>query len=493
MGQAPEHLEQAGDAQGVVQHGSLSLGKGSVAGVGVGHDGLGLVDQIGELLITLQQVFLVILRISFNSCDPRGGLSVVSVVVAQHFLAQEVDGIAEVGAPAILQDGVHLHVTDFLVEGGDVGADVQHDEVIAEAVGEALLQDGGGIQSIGIAALDVVVAVDRERDADGAQLVHGLLLQVRDIAVVGTQALHGLAVVSFAVQAHLLGHQSGVLLTLGVVADAGHGVEVVLALQGVDLVGAGVVVHQVQALVEALTESVIRHSLVPVLIQVAVLILTLEVQVHLVAELGGALLAQVCVVSVVGVAGDGGQVGLGQVDVVHFAGLIQLQADGQVADHLDGVVLKAGALVGSIVVGVGDEALGVALDELLHQVRTIVPHGGVIAGTEALHAQLLDQILGSGVEAVVGNHGVKVGAGAGAGEHQRVIIGSFHADTGSQHILVGHVSGSVALVLGQVVVIGSAHHSLGGHGGVESLVLESVQDPLKAHQEAKGKLSTSGK
>ncbi len=44
-----------------------------------------------------------------------------------------------------------------------------------------------------------------------------------------------------------------------------------------------------------------------------------------------------------------------------FAGLIQLQADGQVADHLDGVVLKAGALVGSIVVGVGDEALGVAL------------------------------------------------------------------------------------------------------------------------------------
>ena len=147
------------------------------------------------------------------------------------------------------------------------------------------------------------------------------------------------------------------------------------------------------------------------------------------------------------------------------------------------MVLKAGALVGSIVVGVGDEALGVALDELLHQVRTIVPHGGVIAGTEALHAQLLDQILGSGVEAVVGNHGVKVGAGAGAGEHQRVIIGSFHADTGSQHILVGHVSGSVALVLGQVVVIGSAHHSLGGHGGVESLVLESVQDPLKAHQE----------
>ena len=34
--------------RGVVQHGSLSLGKGSVAGVGVGHDGLGLVDQIGE-------------------------------------------------------------------------------------------------------------------------------------------------------------------------------------------------------------------------------------------------------------------------------------------------------------------------------------------------------------------------------------------------------------------------------------------------------------
>ena len=110
---------------------------------------------------------------------------------------------------------------------------------------------------------------------------------------------------------------------------------------------------------------------------------------HLEAELGGALLAQELVVLVVGVGGDGGQVGLGQVDVIDFAVLVQLQAHGQVGDHGDGVMLETGAVVCGVVVG-WDEALGVLLDVLLDEVRTIVPHGGVVAGAEAIDAQLVE-------------------------------------------------------------------------------------------------------
>ena len=189
---------------------------------------------------------------------------------------------------------------------------------------------------------------------------------------------------------------------------------------------------------------------------------------------------------VVGVGGDGGQVGLGQVDVIDFAVLVQLQAHGQVGDHGDGVMLETGAVVCGVVVGVGDEALGVLLDVLLDEVRTIVPHGGVVAGAEAIDAQLVDEVLRGGVEAVVGNDSVEVGAGVLAGEDQSVVVRCLDADTGSQHILVGHVSSSVALVLGQVVVLGSAHDGLRRHGGVESLVLEGVQDPLKTHEEVLG-------
>ena len=50
-----------------------------------------------------------------------------------------------------------------------------------------------------------------------------------------------------------------------------------------------------------------------VLVSSTVLILALEVQVHLEAELGGALLAQELVVLVVGVGGDGGDGALGHV------------------------------------------------------------------------------------------------------------------------------------------------------------------------------------
>ena len=55
---------------------------------------------------------------------------------------KEVDGIAEVSTPAHVGEALQLGCHDFLHGGGHEGVDIQHDEVIAEAVGEALLQHG---------------------------------------------------------------------------------------------------------------------------------------------------------------------------------------------------------------------------------------------------------------------------------------------------------------------------------------------------------------
>ena len=401
----------------------------------------------------------------------------------QDLLTNEVDRIAVVSAPAVDDEALQLRITDFLSDGGDVGLDVQHDEVIAEAVGEALLQNRCGIQSGGGTSDDVVSSVDGEGDADGAQLVHGLLLQVSNVAVVRTQADHGLAVVSLAVEAHLLGHQGGVLLALGVIADTRHGVVVVLALQGVDLVGTGIVVGQIQALVEALTEGSVGNCLVPVVVGGAVLVVLLVVEVHLVAELLGTLLTQLSIVLAVGISLDGGQGALAHIHLVQLTVLVQLESNGAVADHGDGEAVEAGYIVCTKVVGVGDVALGVLADELLHHIGTIVPHVGVIAGTEALNAQLVDQILRGGVEAGVGSNGIEVGAGILAGEDQGVVVRSLNAHACIQHILVGQLGSSVAHIAGLLIVISSTGQGLVGHGGVVGLVLGCVQHPLQTHEE----------
>ena len=484
MGQAPGHIVDGGEDQILLQEVGLSLCEGSVACIGVVDDGAALVDQVGELLVGSHQILLVIGgTVLGDALDVGHVAAVVSVVVVDDDLGQEVDGIAEVSAPAHVDEALQLGCHDLLHGGGDEGLDVQHDEVIAEAVGEALLQDGRAVQSGGGTGQDIVRAVHREGDADGAQLVHGLLLQVGDVAVVGAQTLHGLAIILLAVQTQLLGDQAGVIGAVGGVAQAAHGKEVVLALQRVDGVVASVELGQLQTLGEALAECLVGDGLVPVLIGGAVGLALVVVEDEAVAELLGALLAQLLVEHVGRIGLDGGDAALAQIDLVQLTVLVQLQADGAIGDHGDGQALKA-ADVGCIVVaGVGDIALGVALDILLDDVRAIVPHGGVVAAAEALDAQLVEQGRSDGVEAVVSRHGVEVRAGILAGEDQSVVIGSLDADTGSQHVLIGHVGSSVAGCLGLLVVIGSAHDGIVGHGGVVGLILIGVHDPLEADQE----------
>ncbi|MFR6475123.1 MAG: hypothetical protein ACLUOL_07710 [Faecalibacterium sp.] len=121
---------------------------------------------------------------------------------------------------------------------GNIGAEVQLDEVVAEAVGEALLQNGGVVLSHRVAGHEEEGALT-EGDADGGQLIHGLLLESCDGVGGGlAQMDHGLTVILLAVDAQLLGHKVNIIGAFGVVADALHGVVVVLTLRGVDLVEA---------------------------------------------------------------------------------------------------------------------------------------------------------------------------------------------------------------------------------------------------------------
>ena len=216
MGQGPCDVVIGGADQHVLQQIGLSLGEGLVAGVGVVDDGVGGIDQIGVLLESVHQILLVVGRSLSHPGDVGVVVRVESVVVVEGLLTEEVDGVAEVGAPAVDDKALELRSAHLLRQAGNVGLDVQLDEVVAEAVGEALLQDGGVVQCGGAAGDDEVGSLDGEGDADGAQLLHGLLLQGRDVAAVGTQADHGLAVVLLGVEAHLLGHQSGVLSALRV-------------------------------------------------------------------------------------------------------------------------------------------------------------------------------------------------------------------------------------------------------------------------------------
>ena len=234
MGQSPGNLEVAGAGQNVVQHAGLSLCEGSVAGIGIINDGLCGVDQIGELLVAGHQILLPVSGAGLHDLGDVGVVpAVVGVVVVQDLLTNEVDGIAEVSAPAVDNEALQLRIADFLSEGRNKGLDVQHDEVIAEAVGEALLQHGCVVQSGGVGGDDVVSSVDREGNADGAQLVHGLLLQVSDVAVVGAQTLHGLAIILLAVQTQLLSDQAGVIGAMGGVIGSLQAMEAIKYITGV--------------------------------------------------------------------------------------------------------------------------------------------------------------------------------------------------------------------------------------------------------------------
>ena len=229
----------------------------------------------------------------------------------------------------------------------------------------------------------------------------------------------------------------------------------------------------------------VGDSLVPVVVGGAVRVLTVPVEVALVAELLGGSLNHLVVILVVGIAQDGGSRSLSQIDLIDLTSIVQLIAHQHVIDHTNGDRVEARFLISVVVVGVLHQDLGVVLDVLGAQVSAVVPQSLVGDTLVALNtADLVQLALCQREQASAGSDGVEEGAGHGAGVHDGVVVRSSDADTVVQHVLVGQLLSFLRVHLhGVFVVISSLDDVAIGHRGVAVLVLGRVQHPLQTDQE----------
>ncbi len=228
----------------MLNHKGLSLSVGFIAGIQIIGNLVGLSHHFRELIVDGNQLRRI--RLS-QVVDVGIVCGIVGVVIAIGLLEQVVLRIAVVSAPAIDIDGGQLRSTDFLCQRGDIGADVQDYVVLAEIVFKDLFQNDGSIQLALVVGRDIIVNGDGEGNALRSQLGHCLLL------ILGAQIrieFHGSFAVGLA-QAQVLNDQICVVRAIRGIAQAGHGVGVVLTLHGVDGVIAPIIIRHVQRIVPA--------------------------------------------------------------------------------------------------------------------------------------------------------------------------------------------------------------------------------------------------
>ncbi len=202
---------------------------------------------------------------------------------------------------------------------------------------------------------------------------------------------------------------------------------------------------------------------------------------EIIGVLGRTLFYQVVIVGIAFIPRDNVQIGLGQVNVIQLAGLIQLEGHICGLHHLNGDGIEAGVLLSAPPGGVRLKDLLVALDVLGQQIGAAIPHGSVVHAQESIHTQLLNQGGGSGIQADVGRNGVKIGLLADAGIDHSVIVRGFNAHHAQEGLIVGSEGLGLGFVqaCGVVIIILGAHDHLIWHGGVGGSVLGGVQHPLQ--------------
>src|SRR5699024_9217792 len=215
---------------------------------------------------------------------------------------------------------------------GNVGLDVQFDIIIAQAVGERLTKYSRAVQRGLVACCDVVIDTNREGDAQSGQLLNRLLFVL--LCLVCIQTDDGLAV--HLRQAEFLFHQFGVVGAVRGVNQTLHGEALVFTAHRVDGVESLVVLGQIQSIVPRQAERFVCNRGVPVGIFGTVLSVLVKVEVDLIGVFVRRFFYQIVIELVVLVAADGLEVGLGQVNVVELAGLVQLEG------NIDYVELKIG-------------------------------------------------------------------------------------------------------------------------------------------------------
>ena len=317
--------------------------------------------------------------------------------------------------------------------------------------------------------------LDRQLNAGGGQLFDGLGLVFGSLGGVGADELFAVIL-----QTQLVAYQLRVIPAVAGYRHSVGGVAVVLAAEGIDEVGAGQIVGNIQAVVQRQAEVLVGDGGVPVGVGRAILIPLIPAEVHLIGILGGAGFNQVVMELVVGVVVDGAQAGLVQVDVIQVAGREPLEGHVRGLNHLDGNGIEQ---LHVVLVPVGF-VLGQHLFVLVHilgaGVGAVVPHGGVLSAEVAVHTDFLNQLGGQGRQAVVAGHRGEVAQLIHAVIDQGVIIGRFEADHFQELFSAQLLGFLIAQALGILIIFAGTLDHFNGHGGVGGLVLAGVQHPFKA-------------
>ena len=343
---------------------------------------------------------------------------------------------------------------NFLCCAGNVGFDVQLNIIFTKAVDEALFEDVRAVQSGLVGCGNIVVDTDWEGNAGGGQFLDGLLLIL--LCFVRVQSGQGLTVF---LNAQFFLYQVSIVGTVGGVDQTLHGVGVVFTAHRVDGVQSGVVLLEVEPVVPGEAEGLVGNCQIPVVVRGAVFVVLCKVEVNLPGIFGRQFFNQIVMELVVFIIIDGGQVALGQCNIIQFPCLIQLESDIGRLYHLDGDCVKKGAL-GVPIFRVFGLYLFVALNVGGHEVWSVVPHGLVVHRAHAVRAaQLIDHCLRDWEQAGVGCYRVKIWFRVDAMVNDGVIIrnlNAYHLQEGGTFARSQRVSFFLAQCLGVLVVLVSA-------------------------------------
>ena len=268
-----------------------------------------------------------------------------------------------------------------------------------------------------------MVQRNREGNAQSGQLFDCLFLQFFCFCFVQTCR-------SFAVafrQTQFFLNQFKVVFTVGGVTQTLHGVEVVLTSHWVDGVGSLVVFLQIQTVPPGQTEGFVCCRCIPVYVLAAVIKQFVVVQLELIAVFCRNIWNQIVIELVVRVLCNRIDLCFTQTNIVYLSCLIQLESHIVRFNHLNGDGVEQGA-VGIPVQWVFGVHLFVALDVGGHGVAAVVPHIFVINSSKAVHAHLINQLLGSRIEGNVRSQCIKVWFFINAGVHQCVVVRGVQSD-----------------------------------------------------------------
>ena len=191
LAQAPANAVVTWHYQYMIQQISFRFCVCCITSIQIGGDCVSSFYQFSILLVGSNQICVSLIWFS-NFIDVGVVSRIVSVVVAIAFLAQIVLRVTVVSAPAVQYEGVQMWYNNLVVAAGNVGADVQLDIVVAQAIRECLCQYVCAIQSGLAGCRNVKISYNWELYAQCGQLLNRLLFVL--LCKVGIDTCRGYAI-----------------------------------------------------------------------------------------------------------------------------------------------------------------------------------------------------------------------------------------------------------------------------------------------------------